>query len=260
MGEADTCPACGWTYAAPPTEPAVSDESAVVSASEAAIEVPPPLPRADHRALWWEVAVVLAVGVIPNLMGAISFVFQPTPPLPYWLDTLHFAILSGCTILVVMYLIGRSGDGWERFGVVRPRWWDAAIALVLMLVCESIWRIIEGFPWPELATSHVAFPQAQGLADHIMMVAKHGLSAFAEEIVRVYLITRLAVLFRSRGEAVLVSAILFASYHLYQGLPGLANALLIGIAFGIVFLLLRRVWPLALGHALYNIWLELLAS
>ena len=92
-------------------------------------------------------------------------------------------------------------------------------------------------------------------------MVKYSLSAFAEEVVtRAYLITRLAVLLRSRGEAVLVAAIVFASYHAYQGAFGTAHAFVFGIVYGVAFLATGRLWPLVIGHALYNIRLELLAS
>ena len=92
-----------------------------------------------------------------------------------------------------------------------------------------------------------------------MMATKYAASGFAEELVaRAYLIARLRVLLRSSGEAVIAAAILFASYHAYQGAAGAVHALLFGLAYGGVFLLVRRVWPLALGHALYDMRAELM--
>ena len=38
---------------------------------------------------------------------------------------------------------------------------------------------------------------------------------------------------------------------------GAAYAALFGLVYGSAYLLLRRVWPLAIGHALYNIRLDL---
>jgi membrane protease YdiL (CAAX protease family) len=53
--------------------------------------------------------------------------------------------------------------------------------------------------------------------------------------------------------------VLFAAYHAYQGAAGAAYSLTFGLAYGIAFLAIRRVWPLVIGHALYNICLEVLA-
>ena len=87
---------------------------------------------------------------------------------------------------------------------------------------------------------------------------KYLIATFAEELVcRAYLITRLEVLLRSRLWAVLLSAGAFASYHAYQGVNGTTFAFLFGVSFGAIYLFLRRVWPLALGHAMYDVLLEL---
>jgi membrane protease YdiL (CAAX protease family) len=233
-----------------PTSPVAAD-------GESAGETPP---RRSMSGLWWEVAVVLAVGVIPNLVSAVSHLCQPMPPAPYWLATFELSVLSACTILVVLYVVGRSGEGWERFGLGRPRWWDWPVGFALALVGEAIWSFVAAVPWPEWGPGGSAFSRPQGLADRVMMVPKFGLAALAEEVVRAYLIVRLAVLFRSRGEAVVTAAVLFASYHAYQGLPGVADALIFGLVYGGIFLAVRRVWPLALGHALYNMRVELLVG
>ena len=90
------------------------------------------------------------------------------------------------------------------------------------------------------------------------MVCKFGLSAFSEEVItRAYLITRLSQLFRSPRAAVFVAAIAFTVYHVYWGLLGTVYVFGIGLMFGVAFLLLRRIWPLVISHALFNILLEL---
>jgi membrane protease YdiL (CAAX protease family) len=81
-------------------------------------------------------------------------------------------------------------------------------------------------------------------------------TSFSEEFVcRSYLITRLERLRRSSAQAVIISALLFASLHLYQGWAGVLQAAFMGVLYGCVFLLVRRIWPLALGHILFNIYL-----
>ena len=103
------------------------------------------------------------------------------------------------------------------------------------------------------------FPLPRSVTDYFWMTGKHVANGFAEELVmRAYLITRLERLLGSGSLAVLVSSLLFASYHIYYG-PGvtLIHAVLFGLAFGGLYLLLRRVWPLALAHALINISNEL---
>ena len=56
----------------------------------------------------------------------------------------------------------------------------------------------------------------------------------------------------------LLAAVVFSSYHLYQGVLGVIDTFLFGVMYGAAYLALRRIWPLVLGHMLYNVWGTLL--
>ena len=73
-----------------------------------------------------------------------------------------------------------------------------------------------------------------------------------EVIVVAYLITRLEQIGWPTAAAVGASALLRASYHLYQGWGGFAGNLLLGVFFGVVFVRTRRVWPLVIAHAMID--------
>ena len=53
--------------------------------------------------------------------------------------------------------------------------------------------------------------------------------------------------------ALILSCLLFAAGHLYQGLTGLIIALVQGVYFGMLFLKLGNLHALAIAHALYNL-------
>lgn len=83
MGAADTCPACGWSYRdetqeAEPAEPTIVTDGP--PDPPAAGEPPPPV--LSRPALGAEVAAVLAVGVVPNLLSTLVTLHSPAPPLP----------------------------------------------------------------------------------------------------------------------------------------------------------------------------------
>lgn len=79
-------------------------------------------------------------------------------------------------------------------------------------------------------------------------------AAFAEELVfRGWLIGRLETILGSSRSAVLASSALFASYHAYQGLVGVASTFAMGVVSAVVFLGVRRVWPIALAHFAWNV-------
>ena len=84
-------------------------------------------------------------------------------------------------------------------------------------------------------------------------------AAFGEEMFfRGFLVTRTMALFRgvplAAVFAVIISALIFGLGHFYyQGLRGLVMTAAIGIAFGTVFLLLKRnLWPLVLIHGIVD--------
>jgi membrane protease YdiL (CAAX protease family) len=79
-------------------------------------------------------------------------------------------------------------------------------------------------------------------------------NALAEELLVVgYLITRLRQLGTGEGYAVLASAILRGSYHLYQGFGGFIGNLVMGIVFGRVWQRTGRLCALIIAHALIDV-------
>jgi membrane protease YdiL (CAAX protease family) len=75
-----------------------------------------------------------------------------------------------------------------------------------------------------------------------------------EEIVVLgYLLTRLDQLGWSPAAAVVTSAVLRGSYHLYQGFGGFLGNLAMGVIFGVLFLRWRRVTPMMIAHSLIDV-------
>jgi membrane protease YdiL (CAAX protease family) len=271
MGTGNVCPACGWSYTTD-SDPAVvslpADSPSEATAPDAPEPVTPPVvgpPPIAGRAVWWEVAAVVAVGVIPHFLAAITSPGQQTSIpgqtgsapsyLPY---AVHLAGISICIAFVTLYIISRSGEPWARFGLVRPKVWDIPLGFGLLILGNVLWLCCWGLGMFG-RTEPRPFSLVQNLPVFGIMVVMNAASAFAEELVtRAYLITRLEVLLRSRGVAVSVAALLFASYHVYQGFVATIPIFVVGIVFGVVYLGIRRVWPLVIGHCLFDIELDLL--
>ncbi|MFR9752715.1 CPBP family intramembrane glutamic endopeptidase [Nocardia sp. 004] len=75
-------------------------------------------------------------------------------------------------------------------------------------------------------------------------------NSLAEEIIVVaFLLTRLRGLGWSANTALLTSALLRGSYHLYQGLGGGFGNLVMGLIFGRYWQRTNRLWPLIFAHA-----------
>lgn len=87
----------------------------------------------------------------------------------------------------------------------------------------------------------------------IVLLIWSAANAFSEEIVVVmWLITRLEQLRIPPWVALLLSAVLRGSYHLYQGWSAGLGNIIMGLIFVAYYLKTRRVWPLILGHFLID--------
>ena len=70
---------------------------------------------------------------------------------------------------------------------------------------------------------------------------------------RAYLIPRLERLLGRTIRAVLLSSVLFAAYHIYQGYVGALWALVFGLLAAAVCVWLRRIWPIFVMHFVSNL-------
>ena len=87
------------------------------------------------------------------------------------------------------------------------------------------------------------------LGSIVLIFVASAANGFAEELVmRSYLLTRLSEIIGSKLAAVLLTSILFAAYHSYQGRYGVLSALIVGLVFGTYFAKTNRFWPIFVAH------------
>lgn len=204
----------------------------------------------------FELAAVLSIGVIPNLCSAVFS--RSTNNSPFWEDELFRLIYSTCIVVAVLYLLSKADTSFSGFGIPRIQITDFISASFLFVLTSAMARV-----WWPLITQALLVDQAaaerQGMPhsikgfEYILLAVSLLVSALSEELVtRSYLITRLRAMFDSTLWAVVISAVLFASYHIYLGPPGFLNALCFGLLFGVAFLLTKTIWPLVIAHFLLN--------
>lgn len=151
-----------------------------------------------------------------------------------------------------LYLLWRSGIGPKAVGLARIRLRpDVVIGLALAAVI--------GLPGLGLYLAAHALGlsvtiAASSLDDHwwraAVLILAAVANALAEEVVVVgYLLSRLRQLGRSENSALLLSATLRGSYHLYQGIGGGLGNLVMGLVFGRYWQRKSRLWPLVVAHA-----------
>lgn len=127
--------------------------------------------------------------------------------------------------------------------------WCAALAAMLLA--------IRGLGWAATDVSRFADVRGDIGALAGALVISWTTAAVGEEILfRGFLQARLRALFgESRGAgalAVLAQAMLFGLAHAYQGGTGVLVSGAIGLAFGLLMLRFRTVWPLVLAHGLID--------
>lgn len=208
------------------------------------------------RQQWLEVAVVMSIGVLPDLYRSTIVALGLQVVTETFAESVSFLLLRSLWVCVpVLYLIRRSGTRVAEFGLVRPRWADLPIAAMVVagnLAAGSVvWQFLTSMPGGEFATTgdSQGFAGPEGAFDHAMLTAISLANGFAEElVVRAYLITRLRQLW-GPVRAVVVSTLLFASYHTYQGSAATLMIGAGGLVFAAAFLAFPRLTPVALAHA-----------
>lgn len=88
-----------------------------------------------------------------------------------------------------------------------------------------------------------------------VLIGSAAMNAILEEVVMIgYLFTRWAQRGGKMWQIVLISALIRGTYHLYQGFGGFVGNLVMGVAFGWLFLKFKRVGPLVVAHFLLDIF------
>ena len=152
---------------------------------------------------------------------------------------------------IVLFVMWRSGKGWASFGLVKPKIVkDILLALGLWLAVATFDALIAlafDRPHPWLGFSPVALPWQRGF----LLAADCCAIGFAEELTgRAYLIPRLETVAGTTWKAVALSVVVFGFAHLYKGNVGVTHTAIAATIWGIGFCLTRRIWPVAISHAI----------
>jgi membrane protease YdiL (CAAX protease family) len=233
------------------------------------VERPPPRPERSQRELWLETVVVLCVAVLPTVFNAFAAVIWPATrqARSSMDDSLYFIFFALGPSVLVIYLIHRSGEPVGQFGLVRPLWYGDILGGVgLFLAHLTLWRMMTIRFWPVIEAmenlipvdaKENTFPVPRGLTEHLFVGLSCAAIGFSEELVtRGYLLPRFERLLGSAWKSIVLTAFLFALWHVYQGMYGFLHAGFLGLLFGVVFWWFRRIWPLAVCHALID-WLAI---
>lgn len=88
-----------------------------------------------------------------------------------------------------------------------------------------------------------------------MLVARAFMNGILEEVVMIgYLFTRWAQRGGNMLAMVVISAVIRGGYHFYQGWGGFVGNLVMGLAFGWLYLRIKRVMPLVIVHIILDLF------
>jgi len=155
-----------------------------------------------------------------------------------------------------------SDTPWYEIGFVRPRSWTRELAvgiafgIAFKLLMKAIVMPLFGAP-PINQAYHYLTGNPAALPGAVYLLIAGG--GFGEEVVfRGFLFERFGKLFGSgvgaKAGIVLLTAGLFALLHYPdQGLPGVEQAAITGLAFGTIFAVTGRIWIPMFAHAAFDL-------
>ncbi len=211
--------------------------------------------------------VALALGLVPPYSFAV-FMRATQGRLFSLHEMILYPLVVGTAGLAVILVVHRFVCGRplsalnERRGSWRTDWLTglalAALFVVFSFAVQPILaRLVVPPRNPEAMTLIV------GLIEHPLLmlvwfgpVLWIGVAAF-EEASRVFVITRLTAISGGRTgrvAAVVISTVLFGLAHYYQGPFGVITTGTMGLLSAILYVWRGRIWPLVVGHALYDAW------
>ena len=227
--------------------------------------MPAPRAPADRRTLGEEIVVVLALSLFASAVYAVlSLVEAPLRGVtvaaanqdPRIVRQVLAVVFGLAPVYLVWHMTRRTGEGPGGIGLAldRPRR-DAAEGAVLFAIVGIV-GIGVYVAAVTLGVNRFVVPlppEGHWWTIPALLLNAAEAALVEEVIVLGYLVTRLEQVGASSRGAVIASALLRGTYHLYQGWGGFAGNLVMGLFFGALFVRRRRTWPFVVAHFLLDV-------
>ena len=222
---------------------------------------PVPPPPSSPRLLRRELGLILLLAFAPSLLGLLFIALGPsgggeaeTQLAPSLIGIVIDLFISWSPVLVIGYLLARSGEGWPGIGLTRFRSRDLVMGLVLW-VASFVLVLVLAQLFQYFGTREVDFlPEGLPLWFRALQAVLIAVTAGVTEeiVVRGYAQTRLEQLRASTPTILLLPTALWAALHVYQGLGAALTIFGLGLMYAWFFQRTRRLWPLILAHVLFD--------
>jgi membrane protease YdiL (CAAX protease family) len=238
-------------------------------AAPTTLGLPPP------KLLRWEIVTVFAVSLgASGVYALVQYIGSVTAPqalskqavivhgtlapgrplLDLFLQLTSIA-LALAPVLLVFYLLARSGEGPSAIGVDASQpgkdlAWGVTLAAVIGGAGLGLYLIAYHLG-VELNVVAENLPDVWWRIPILLLSAAQ--NGILEEVIVVgYLLSRLDKLGVRPGAAIAISAVIRGSYHLYQGIGAFLGNAAMGVIFGIFYRRYGRVMPLIIAHTLID--------
>ncbi len=211
-------------------------------------------PILDRKLQLIEVCVFLSL-IVPSLVLSLFAVRQGNPP---FVLVAAAAILRDIALLaLILFFLWRNGEPLRRIGLGPAGGWREAV-LGLVLYAPFFFGVAllgaavraAGFSAP---TSIPSFLTPKDPVQFLLGVILVVVVALVEEtIFRGYLILRLRAVTGSTGAAVLLSSLIFAIGHGYEGSAGIVVVFSMGAIFGLIYVWRRSLTAPMVMHFLQD--------
>ena len=208
--------------------------------------------------IWALLRVINLLTQHRSLSSQVATIVSSVTPDRPWLDLAYQLVGIGLALApvgLVGYLLVRSGDGLGSIGLDRTRVWsDLGRGLLLASLVGGTGLALY------IAARHLGWnvtlvPTSLGpvwWAIPVLLLAAFENAILEETIVLGYLLLRLEQIGMRAAPAVVLSALIRGSYHLYQGFGGFLGNVAMGLLFGWCWLKWRRVMPMLLAHGVID--------
>jgi membrane protease YdiL (CAAX protease family) len=222
-----------------------------------------PAPPAQPRVLWLELGLVLLLAFAPGILslllaalGDLSDNGATNQLLPAIVGGIFTLFLSWSPVLLISYLLLRSGEGRQglglnRFdgradGLVGLGLWIASFVLVLILA-----RVFQPLGQNEVDFIPNELPLWFRIVDAFVIAITAGVTE--EVVVRGYAQTRLEQLKAPTPMILLLPTALWGLLHLYEGAGPALTVFCLGMLYAWYYHKTRRLWPIIVAHAMFDL-------
>lgn len=177
--------------------------------------------------------------IVPSML--LSFLVVHQGGMSFVVTALATIFRDLALISLIAFFLWRNHEsnrriGWSFEGGVRNVARGLALFVVVFVVAGYLDRFLVSLGFSTPATPLPKFLTAQGSSEELLAVLLVAVVAVAEEIIfRGYLILRLKQVTGSTAAAIVLSSLVFAVGHGYEGSAGVITVGFMGLAFALVY-------------------------